>query len=169
MPTPDAPSRGWTSGTGTERTFVHLLVNHGVVNVLNYTVWFALTFWVFLATRSLFATGTIAGSSSWRRRRRDLVRQPRRRPPQADRPAGVGRRVVPGLRTLPRLYLLTPGKEFADVGSWQLWVFIVLLMRGHRGEPAGHRLPTLVTLLVPADRRDRANGLLGTVGGCRCS
>src|SRR3546814_12056861 len=26
-------------------------------------------------------------------------------------------------------------------------------------------LPTLVTLLVPADRRDKANGLVGMVGG----
>ena len=64
------------------------------------------------------------------------------------------------------LYLLTPKGAFADVASWQLWVFIVLLMTGViAGNPRTIALPTLVTLLVPEDRRDRANGLVGTVTG----
>ncbi|MDX9999620.1 MAG: MFS transporter, partial [Phenylobacterium sp.] len=41
--------------------FHHLLANNLVANVTNYTVWFALTFWVYLETRSVFATGMIAG------------------------------------------------------------------------------------------------------------
>ncbi len=64
------------------------------------------------------------------------------------------------------LYLLTPPERFTDVGSWSLWVFVVLLMLGViAGNPRSIALPTLVTLLVPADLRDRANGLLGTVSG----
>src|SRR5262245_54576545 len=47
--------------TGTQRTFLHLLLSTLVVSVINYTVWFAVTFWVFLETRSVFATGLIAG------------------------------------------------------------------------------------------------------------
>ena len=43
------------------RPFHHLLVNNLVANVTNFTVWFALTFWVYLETRSVFATGMIAG------------------------------------------------------------------------------------------------------------
>lgn len=41
--------------------FHHLLANNLVANITNFTVWFALTFWVFLETRSVFATGMIAG------------------------------------------------------------------------------------------------------------
>ena len=41
--------------------FHHVLVNNLVANIINFTVWFALTFWVFLETRSVFATGMIAG------------------------------------------------------------------------------------------------------------
>src|SRR5918992_4528182 len=43
------------------RTFGHALANTLVVSVVNYTVWFAVTFWVYLETRSVFATGVIAG------------------------------------------------------------------------------------------------------------
>ena len=41
--------------------FHHVLVSNLVANIINFTVWFALTFWVFLETRSVFATGMIAG------------------------------------------------------------------------------------------------------------
>src|SRR5215212_6356200 len=47
--------------TGTQRTFLHLLLNTLVVSVMNFTVWFAVTFWVYLETRSVFATGLISG------------------------------------------------------------------------------------------------------------
>ena len=45
----------------TDRTFVHLLVNTLLVSVINFTVWFAVTFWVFLETKSVLATGMVAG------------------------------------------------------------------------------------------------------------
>ncbi len=41
--------------------FHHLLGNNLVANITNFTVWFALTFWVYLETRSVFATGMVAG------------------------------------------------------------------------------------------------------------
>ena len=43
------------------KTFFALLVNTLLVSVINFTVWFAITFYVFLETRSVVATGTIAG------------------------------------------------------------------------------------------------------------
>ena len=43
------------------RVFLHLLVNTLLVSVINFTVWFAITFWVFLETRSVLATGMVAG------------------------------------------------------------------------------------------------------------
>ena len=41
--------------------FHHVLVNTLVASVVNFTVWFAVTFWVYLETRSVFATGVISG------------------------------------------------------------------------------------------------------------
>lgn len=152
---------------GTQRVFAHLLVSNAVVSVINYTVWFAITFWVFLETRSVFATGMIAGifvvataaTGIWfgslvDNHRKLVVMQ--------------GSAVVSAVvyAACLGLYLLTPPEAFRDVASWQLWVFIVALMLGViAGNPRAIALPTLVTLLVPADRRDRANGLVGTVTG----
>ena len=41
--------------------FHQILGNNLVANVTNFTVWFALTFWVYIETQSVFATGMIAG------------------------------------------------------------------------------------------------------------
>ena len=41
--------------------FYHVLANNLVANITNYTVWFAITFWVYIETQSVFATGMIAG------------------------------------------------------------------------------------------------------------
>ena len=44
-----------------DRTFLHLLLNVLIVSVMNFTVWFAITFWVFIETQSVLATGMVAG------------------------------------------------------------------------------------------------------------
>ena len=41
--------------------FHQILGNNLVANITNFTVWFAVTFWVYLETKSVFATGMIAG------------------------------------------------------------------------------------------------------------
>src|SRR3954454_5566015 len=46
---------------GPQRVFAHVVAISLVVSVANFTVWFAVTFWVYLETRSVFATGVIAG------------------------------------------------------------------------------------------------------------
>ena len=43
------------------KAFYHLLGNNLIANITNATVWFALTFWVYLETKSVFATGMVAG------------------------------------------------------------------------------------------------------------
>ena len=46
---------------GDRRTFYQLLINTLLVSVINFTVWFAITFYVYLQTRSVFATGVVSG------------------------------------------------------------------------------------------------------------
>ena len=46
---------------GNRTAFYQVLVNTLLVSVINFTVWFAITFFVYLETRSVFATGVISG------------------------------------------------------------------------------------------------------------
>src|SRR5688572_21116386 len=44
------------------RTFVRVLVNTALANITTSYLWFGLTFWVYLETRSVLATGVIGGA-----------------------------------------------------------------------------------------------------------
>ena len=150
-----------------QRTFLHLLLNTLTVSVMNFTVWFAVTFWVYLETTSVFATGMIAGifliaiasTGIWFGSLVD--HHHKKRVMQAS--AAVS--LVVYVASLV-LYLLTPDETFRDPGSLLLWVFVVMVMLGViAGNLFGIALPTCVTLLIPAEVRDRANGLVGTSTG----
>lgn len=152
---------------GTQRTFAHLLASTLTVSVVNFTVWFAVTFWVFVETRSVMATGLIAGvflaatslTGIWFG---SLV----------DR---FGKKSVMQASAAVSLTIYTaclafhqamPAETFRDPASPLLWGFVVTLMLGViTGNLRTIALPTLVTLLVPAAVRDRANGLVGTATG----
>ncbi|HJV15121.1 MAG TPA: MFS transporter [Propionibacteriaceae bacterium] len=150
-----------------DRAFVHLLVNTLLVSVINFTVWFAVTFWVFLETKSVLATGMVAGiflvatalSGIWFG---SLVDHHRKKTVMQ----------VSSLVSLAfyavsfTLYQLTAEQTFTNPASVMLWVFIVLSMLGvMAGNIRSIALMTLVTLLIPEDRRDRANGFVGTTLG----
>jgi MFS transporter, DHA3 family, multidrug efflux protein len=150
-----------------DRAFAHLLVNTLLVSVINFTVWFAVTFWVFLETRSVLATGMVAGiflvttalSGIWfgslvdRYRKKTVM--------QASSLVSLAFYAVAFT-----LYQFTAEQTFANPASVMLWVFIVVSMFGViAGNVRSIALMTLVTLLIPDDRRDRANGLVGTTLG----
>ncbi|RFU19910.1 MFS transporter [Geodermatophilus marinus] len=152
---------------GTQRTFARVLVNALFVSVVNYTLWFAVTFWVYLQTRSVFATGLIAGiflvatasTGIWFGSIVDHHRKHRVFQASAAVSLAIYLVCLVG-------YLLTPPEVFRDPASVRLWVFVVLLMLGViAGNLRTIALPTLVTLLVPEGLRDRANGLVGTASG----
>ena len=153
--------------SGTQRTFAQVLVNALLVSVVNFTLWFAVTFWVYLQTRSVFATGLIAGiflvatasTGIWFGSIVD--HHAKKRVLQASAAVSLAIYLV-----CLAGYLLTPAEVFRDPASPQLWVFVVLLMLGViTGNLRTIALPTLVTLLVPEHLRDRANGLVGTASG----
>ena len=150
-----------------DRAFVHLLVNTLLVSVINFTVWFAVTFWVFLETESVLATGMVARiflvatalSGIWFG---SLVDHHRKKTTmQASSLVSLTFYAVSFT-----LYQLTAEQTFTNPASVMLWVFIVLSMLGViTGNIRSIALMTLVTLLIPEDRRDRANGLVGTTIG----
>ena len=146
---------------GNDRAFVHLLINALLVSVINFTVWFAVTFWVFLETKSVLATGMVAGiflvttalSGIWFG---SLVDHHRKKTVmQTSSLVSLAFYAVAFT-----LYQLTPEQTFTNPASVMLWVFIVLSMFGViAGNIRSIALMTLVTVLIPEDRRDRANGL----------
>ena len=153
--------------SASERAFLHILVNTLLVSVMNFTVWFAITFWVYLETRSVLATGMVAGiflvatalSGIWFGSLVDHHRK--KRVMQASSLVSLCLYAVSFA-----LYQLTPKEVFADPASIRLWVFIVLAMIGViAGNIRGIALSTLVTVLIPEERRDRANGLVGMAMG----
>lgn len=153
--------------TGTQRTFLHVLLSTLVVSVINFTVWFAVTFWVYLETRSVFATGLIAGiflvyiaaTGIWFGSLVD--HHHKKRVMQASAAVSL---VIYAATLL--LYVVTPDETFRNPASPVLWVFVVAVMLGViAGNLFTIALPTCVTLLIPAEIRDRANGLVGTSTG----
>ena len=149
------------------RTFGHLLLNTLIGSVTNMTVWFAVTFWVYLETRSVFATGIISGiflaltalSGIWFG---SLVDHHGKRVVMAG--SSAASLAFYGVATA--LYLATDREVFRDPGSVRLWLFVLVLMTGViAGNVRAIAMTTAVTLLIPEDRRDRANGLVGTTTG----
>ena len=162
-----AKPRALDLGSASERAFLHVLVNTLLVSVMNFTVWFAITFWVYLETRSVLATGMVAGiflvatalSGIWFGSLVDHHRKKR-----VMQVSALVSLVIYAVSFT--LYQLTPKEVFTDPASIRLWVFIVLAMIGViAGNIRGIALSTLVTALIPENRRDRANGLVGMAMG----
>jgi len=149
------------------RTFLHVLVNVLFVSVVDNTVWFAVTFWVYLETQSVFATGMVAGiflvatsaTGIWFG---SLVDHHRKK---AVLLASAGASLALYAVALA-IFVATPEAEFRRVESPILWTLIVVSMAGViAGNVRTIALSTLVTMLIEPERRDRANGLVGSASG----
>jgi len=156
-----------TPPTGGHRTFLAVLVNTAAANVTTSFLWFALTFWVYLETRSVLATGIVGGAymlllavfamvfgSIVDRHRKHRVM------------------LFSGLVTLTAflvagaLWLAFPEAALLDLGGPWFWVFSGVILAGAVVENMRNiALSTTVTLLVPIERHANANGLVGTVQG----
>jgi DHA3 family multidrug efflux protein-like MFS transporter len=147
--------------------FYQILANNLVANITNFTVWFAVTFWIYLETKSVFATGMIAGMylvltavcAMWFGSLVDHY---------SKKKAMQGSSLASFLLFAVALtaHLLAPEGSFTNVGSPTLWLFILLVMLGViAGNLRNIALPALVTQIVPENRRDRANGMVGLATG----
>jgi MFS transporter, DHA3 family, multidrug efflux protein len=149
------------------RTFLHLLANTLVATTTNNFIWFGVTFWVFLETKSVFATSLIAGiflvntslSSIWFGSVVD-----HRRKKTAMLLSSLVSLVLYGVGLA--VYATQPESTFTRTDSVALWGVVLALMAGvTAGNLRSIALSTAVTFLVDAERRDKANGMVGTATG----
>lgn len=149
------------------KTFYQILINTLVASITNLTVWFALTYYAYLQTHSVITTSVmsgsylllVAGTGFWLGSIVDHHQK---------KQVMLGSSLVSLLLYVISfgLYLAVDPVVFTSVSSPVLWIFVLLLLIGVlAGNLRNIALPTLVTLLVPAEGRDKANGLVGTVSG----
>ena len=147
--------------------FNRLLVNTLATGVTSSFLWFALTFWVYLETRSVVATGVIGGAFSIS----SALIGPffgtfadRHRKHTAMMLSTAVSGICFTFATV--VFVAVDAEHLLRLRSPWFWLLVgVTLLGSVAGQMRGIALSTCVTLLVPEDRRDRANGLVGTVSG----
>ncbi|MFC9773277.1 MULTISPECIES: MFS transporter [unclassified Pseudarthrobacter] len=149
------------------RTFAGILINTALANVTTSYLWFALTFWVYLETRNVIATGVVGGAymllialssisfGTFVDRYRKLAIM---------RFAAAFTLVMFALSGV--MFLLTPGAGLLDLGQPWFWIFTLIILVGAVVENMRNvALSTTVTILIEPDRRANANGMVGMVQG----
>ena len=149
------------------KTFYQILANTLLTNVTNMTVWFAMIFFIYLETKSVTATSIVSGiyliavvvSGIWfgsivdHNKKKNVMLL-----------SGFVSLVIYVIGFV--MYLNVPAETWKNSASPTLWTFVLLLLLGViAGNLRGIALPTLVTILIPEDSRDKANGLVGTTTG----
>ncbi|WP_395399477.1 MFS transporter [Arthrobacter sp. UC242_113] len=163
----DAVNTSLRSPEQRSRTFTGILVNTALANVTTSYLWFALTFWVYLGTRNVIATGVVGGaymllialsSISFgtfvdRYRKLAVMR------------FAAGFTLVMFLLS-GVMFLLTPAAQILDLAQPWFWIFTLIILVGAVVENLRNiALSTTVTILIEPDRRANANGLVGMVQG----
>lgn len=149
------------------KNFYNILVNTLIANVTTSFLWFALTFWVYLETRSVMATAIIGGSYmllvaicslffgtlvDHNKKKNVMV---------ASTIVTLAMYSVAGV-----VYTLVSKSSLVDWTSIFFWLFGGIILVGAVVENMRNiALSTTVTLLVPKEGRDKANGLVGAVQG----
>jgi MFS transporter, DHA3 family, multidrug efflux protein len=175
--TPDPPTAGErpAPGTGAARApgpdssavFRRLLANTLVTGVTSSFLWFALTFWVYLETRSVVATGVIGGAFSIS----SAVFGPFFGTFVDRHPKKTAMTVATGMSTVcfavaTAVFLTVRAEDLLRLRSPWFWVLVGFTLLGSvAGQMRSIALSTCVSLLVAEDRRDRANGMVGSVTG----
>lgn len=148
------------SGTFFKLLWVALLV----VTTTNF-VWFALTFWAFLTTKSVISTSTMAGlflviammSGFWFGSIVDHNKK---------KYAMIGSSIATLLFFTAWLlfFYITPLSVFSSVKNIGLWIFVILLLCGTIvWNIYSIAIPTLIWLLVPEENRAKANWMFWTM------
>ncbi len=152
---------------GGMRTFIQVLVNTALANITTSFLWFALTFWVYIETQSVLATGIIGGAYMLFVAIFSMVFGT-----IVDRYRKHFVMVLSSLVTLTAfliagaIYLAQPESALLDISGPWFWLFSgIILFGGVIENMRNIALSTTVTLLVPVERHANANGMVGTVQG----
>ena len=161
------PAAEHTAPADGMRTFIQVLANTMIANVTTSFLWFALTFWAYLETKSVLATAWIGGAYML------LIAVfsiffgtivDRHRKHRVMMFSGVITLVSFGLGGV--IFLLVDSDDLIDLGQQWFWVFGAIILIGAVVENMRNiALSTTVTLLVPVQRHANANGMVGTVQG----
>lgn len=148
---------------GNKRAFYHVFVNTVVTNLATSVLWWSLTFWIYLETRSVLVTAILGGSYmilvaivgvpfgtyiDHHRKKRVMV----------------GATLIASVAyTLALVWFwVMPHEALINITSYGFWVLMALILCGAVVESARHiAMSTCVTLLVPLEDRDRMNALVG--------
>lgn len=149
-----------------QRTFAAILANTALANLTTSYLFFALTFWVYLETRNVVATGVVGGGYMLaiavcsmafgtfvdRFRKLAVMRASAALTTAAFVCAGV-------------IYLMAGDRMRSLTSPW-LWLFAAVVLAGSVVEVMRSvALSTTVTILIDPDRRANANGYVGAVQG----
>ncbi|MGH9265604.1 MAG: MFS transporter [Acidimicrobiales bacterium] len=166
-PTDAPPDRHTAESGGIPPVFRHLLVNTLMTGVTSSFLWFALTFWVYLETRSVVATGVIGGAFSIS----SAVLGPvfgtfvdrHRKHTALVLTTAVS---VACFTAATIVFVAVDSGSLLQLRSPWFWLLAAATLLGSvAGQMRAIVLSTCVTLLVPDGQRDRANGMVGTVTG----
>lgn len=147
--------------------FYQVLLNTLIANVTTSYLWFALTFWVYLETKSVLATGIIGGAymllvAIFSIIFGTIVDHHKKKNVMVF--SSIFTLVFFALSALIYFYF-----EKAQLLDWTgpiFWMFVGTLLIGAVVENMRNiALSTTVTLLVPKEIHDKANGMVGTVQG----
>jgi len=149
------------------KKFTQVLINTLIANVTTSFLWFGLTFWAYLETRSVIATAVVGGfymlfvaiSSLFFG---TLVDKHKKKNVMLF--SGAFTLVMYAIAGI--VYLLAPTDQISDLLSPAFWLFASIILIGSVVENMRNiALSTTVTILVPKEKHANANGLVGTVAG----
>jgi len=149
------------------RTFAGILANTLLANLTTSYLWFAITFWIYLETRNVIATGVVGGVYMLLLAVTGIgfgTLVDRYRKLAVMRFAGAFTLCMFAVAGV--LHLLVPAGDLSVLGLPWFWVFALIVLAGAVVENLRNiALATTVTLLIDPDRRANANGYVGMVQG----
>ncbi|MBL8159217.1 MFS transporter [Candidatus Saccharibacteria bacterium] len=148
-------------------TFKSLLYNTLLASATNNFLWFALTFWAYLETKSVLATAIIGGSFMLFSALLGMyfgTYVDRHKKKTAMLASSWTTLISFALATV--VYFTTPNGQLLNIGNIYFWLLVILILFGAvAGNLRAIALSTSVTLLTPEKEHDRANGMVATVNG----
>ncbi|MEZ5087800.1 MAG: MFS transporter [Tessaracoccus sp.] len=147
--------------------FTHVLANTAVAMLGTAFIWFGITFWAYLETRSVLATSFLGGAYMLGMAVLgvpfgSLIDRYRKHPVMVFSAVGTTVSFLLG----GVMFWLTPYDDLVSLNKPWFWMFCGLILFGALlAMIRGLALTTCVTMLVESDKRANANGLVGAVNG----